>query len=50
MFWYIKEEGWHYQVLHGPFDTEEEAKRWKPTSYKNVTYRIFNSKDLLQPA
>lgn len=49
MFWYVKEEGWNYQALHGPFETKEEAKCWKQSNCDNVTYRIFNSKDLLQP-
>lgn len=49
MFWYVKEEGWNYQALHGPFETKEEAKCWKHSNCDNVTYRIFNSKDLLQP-
>ena len=48
MFWYIKEEGWHYQMLYGPFETEEEANHNKPTERDNVTYHIFNSGDLLQ--
>lgn len=50
MLWYIREEGWCYRALHGPFETEKEAMRWKPSNSKNVSYHIFSSKELLQPA
>ena len=53
MFWYIKEEGWEegsiYQMLHGPFKDEKEAKQWKRANTSQVTFSIFNSQDLLQP-
>jgi hypothetical protein len=31
MKYYIKENGWYYDKLHGPYDTIQEAMNNKPT-------------------
>jgi hypothetical protein len=30
MKYYIKEDGWYYEKLHGPYDTIQEAMNSKP--------------------
>jgi hypothetical protein len=29
MIWYVKEQGWHYKDLHGPFESEFAAEQFK---------------------
>jgi hypothetical protein len=53
MFWYIKEMGWYYEKLHGPFNSKEDAINNKPKDLKNgrlesqVTFKVFETEDLL---
>jgi len=53
MLWYVKENGWYYSRVHGPFETREEAERNQPKNLvsdrldEQVNYEIFQSKELL---
>lgn len=33
--WYVKEEGWYYSKLHGPYKSKQEALANKPKDLPN---------------
>lgn len=53
MLWYVKENGWYYSRVHGPYNSREEAERHKPSDLlsgrldEQIEYEVFESKELL---